>query len=97
MLESTRFNVTGLMSPRRNRFVRAGRVAGGVALLAAGVALLILPGPGIPLLAGGLALLAPEFRWARRARSAAMDLVSRVRKRAARAPDPAAEVTRRPS
>lgn len=49
---------------RRGRVVR---VAAGWALLAAGAALLVLPGPGIPLLLGGLAILAREQPWARRA------------------------------
>jgi uncharacterized protein (TIGR02611 family) len=46
---------------------RAARLAGGWALLVVGGALLVLPGPGIPLVLGGLALLAREQRWARRA------------------------------
>jgi hypothetical protein len=33
-----------------------------------GGALLVLPGPGVPFLLGGLALLAPRRAWARRAR-----------------------------
>jgi len=40
----------------------------GYGLLAVGGALLILPGPGLPFLLGGLALLAPRRAWARRAR-----------------------------
>ena len=31
-----------------------------------GVFLLVLPGPGILTIAGGLAVLAPEFEWAQR-------------------------------
>ncbi|MFO0583691.1 MAG: PGPGW domain-containing protein [Anaeromyxobacter sp.] len=38
----------------------------GYTLLAAGAALLVLPGPGIPLVLGGLALLAKDRPWARR-------------------------------
>lgn len=34
--------------------------------LLAGLAMLVLPGPGLPVLAAGLALLAIEFAWARR-------------------------------
>jgi hypothetical protein len=47
----------------------AGRVLavlGGFAALLAGAALLVLPGPGIPLLLVGLGLLSVEFEWARR-------------------------------
>ncbi len=40
----------------------------GYGLLAVGLALLVLPGPGIPLLLGGLALLAKRRPWARRMR-----------------------------
>ncbi|MBA3463832.1 MAG: hypothetical protein H0T46_28000 [Deltaproteobacteria bacterium] len=43
---------------QKGRGVRLGLGIGGVLLLAAGVALLVLPGPGIPLLVFGLALLA---------------------------------------
>jgi hypothetical protein len=41
-------------------------VIGGTVLVI-GVALLVLPGPGIPLLIAGLAILATEFVWARNA------------------------------
>ena len=47
---------------------RALIVVGGFALLAAGGLLLVLPGPGIPLVAAGLGLLSLEFEWARRLR-----------------------------
>ena len=40
-------------------------VIGGTFLLL-GTVLLVLPGPGTPVLLGGLALLATEFRWADR-------------------------------
>jgi tellurite resistance protein TerC len=39
---------------------------GGGLLLAAGAAMLVLPGPGLLVIAAGLALLATEFVWARR-------------------------------
>lgn len=42
-------------------------IAGGLVLLVAGCALLVLPGPGIPLLIAGLFLWAREFGWAKRA------------------------------
>ncbi|MEO5832422.1 MAG: PGPGW domain-containing protein [Nakamurella sp.] len=38
----------------------------GAVLLIAGVALLVLPGPGFVLIAAGLALLATRFDWAKR-------------------------------
>jgi uncharacterized protein (TIGR02611 family) len=62
---------------RRPFHIRALVFLGGVAAVAGGVALLVLPGPGIPLLAAGLALLALEFEWADR-------LLSRVLRHAAR-------------
>jgi uncharacterized protein (TIGR02611 family) len=36
----------------------------GVAVLAAGVAMLVLPGPGLLVIVAGLAILATEFAWA---------------------------------
>lgn len=39
----------------------------GAALLAAGVAMLVLPGPGLLLIVAGLAVLATEYAWAQRA------------------------------
>ncbi len=49
--------------------VRAARVAAGAVLLFAGAALLVLPGPGIPLVLAALLLLQTEFPWARRLRA----------------------------
>ncbi|MFQ5521999.1 MAG: PGPGW domain-containing protein [Acidimicrobiia bacterium] len=47
---------------------RTGRVITGFALVAAGVAMLALPGPGLVTIAAGLALLARDLRWADRLR-----------------------------
>lgn len=41
-------------------------MAGGWVLIAVGLALLVLPGPGIPVLFAGLTVLAPRYHWARR-------------------------------
>ncbi len=46
---------------------RVGVTIVGFALLVAGAALLVLPGPGIPLVIAGLAVLATEYVWAERA------------------------------
>lgn len=47
--------------------VRRSAVAvAGLSLCVVGVALLVLPGPGLLLVLGGLVLLGGEFRWARR-------------------------------
>jgi uncharacterized protein (TIGR02611 family) len=45
---------------------RLVRIVAGFGLLAAGVAMLALPGPGWLTIAAGLAILAREFEWARR-------------------------------
>ena len=60
---------------------RLAIAAAGFGLLAAGAALLVLPGPGLVVLAAGLALLAREFSWARRA----LDRVTAHAKRARKA------------
>lgn len=44
--------------------LRIARVLGGSVLLAAGVVMLVLPGPGWLTIAAGLAILASEFVWA---------------------------------
>jgi uncharacterized protein (TIGR02611 family) len=49
---------------QRSRVVRLLVALGGFATVAGGIALLVLPGPGIPLLVVGLGLLALEFDWA---------------------------------
>jgi hypothetical protein len=50
----------------RNAKRMAVAVAGG-AVVAAGVAMLVLPGPGLLVIVAGLAILATEFAWAERA------------------------------
>lgn len=45
---------------------RLTRIVLGFTALALGVALMVLPGPGILTIAIGLAILATEFVWARR-------------------------------
>ena len=50
--------------PRPVRLVAVAVVGGTVVLT--GVAMLVLPGPGILAILAGLALLATEFAWARR-------------------------------
>ncbi len=46
---------------------RIGILLAGSILFLAGIALLVLPGPGVPLIIAGLALLGTQFTWARRA------------------------------
>ena len=50
----------------RNRFVRIGFAAFGFVVVLAGVAMLVLPGPGLLVIAVGLGILALEFAWAER-------------------------------
>ena len=63
---------------QRHILVRALVMLGGLAAVAGGVALLVLPGPGIPLLAVGLGLLALEFEWADRLLSRVLVHAERV-------------------
>lgn len=42
------------------------RIILGFSVLALGALLLVLPGPGIPFVIGGMAILATEYAWARR-------------------------------
>ena len=48
--------------PHPNRWVVAATV--GSTLVVLGLIFLVLPGPGIPLIIAGLAILATEFAWA---------------------------------
>jgi uncharacterized protein (TIGR02611 family) len=61
------------MTRRHGRRVVIAVVGGAVVL--AGLALCVLPGPGLLTIAAGLAILATEFEWARR-------LLHRVRQKA---------------
>lgn len=81
--------------PRPVRLVAVSVVGGTVVLT--GVAMLVLPGPGILAILAGLALLATEFAWARRwleqARAAGQAGVDKgrdvwQRRRAGEAPPP---------
>jgi hypothetical protein len=44
---------------------RIARILGGFSLIINGIVLLVIPGPGILTILGGIALLASEFTWAR--------------------------------
>jgi uncharacterized protein (TIGR02611 family) len=54
----------------------------GVALVAAGLAMLVLPGPGIVVVILGLAVLATEFVWAERMLDVAKTQATRAKDRA---------------
>jgi uncharacterized protein (TIGR02611 family) len=51
----------------------------GVALLAAGLVMMVTPGPGILLIIAGLAVLATEFAWAERMLDRAKDHATRAK------------------
>lgn len=56
----------------------------GGTVLAIGALLLVLPGPGIPIVAAGLAILATEFVWARRAFRNAKGAIAKARRKVSR-------------
>ena len=64
----------------RNRIYRAVFAVAGFVVLAAGIVMLVTPGPGIPVIILGLGMLALEFAWAER-------LLERLLTRAERAVD----------
>ena len=66
------------------RWARKGAITAiGTGMLAGGVAMLVLPGPGLAVIALGLAVLATEYNWAAR-------LFAGLRQRASRATGPLA-------
>jgi uncharacterized protein (TIGR02611 family) len=69
---------------------RIAVIVAGTVLLVAGIVLLVLPGPGIPLIVAGLALLGTQFPRARRAlewlRARAKSAVAALRARDQRTP-----------
>jgi hypothetical protein len=60
---------------------RAARIAGGFVLLGAGTAMLVLPGPGVLAILGGLTLLERDIPWAKR-------VTDRIRPKKAGPPEP---------
>ena len=71
------------------RWARQGGVTVvGISMLAGGVAMLVLPGPGLAVILLGLAVLATEYDWAAR-------LLAGLRQRVSRMAKPLAERVRR--
>jgi uncharacterized protein (TIGR02611 family) len=62
---------------QRHILIRLAVALAGFAAVVAGVAMLVLPGPGLAVIAVGLGLLSLEFRWAER-------LLQQVQRRMAR-------------
>ncbi len=52
----------------------------GFTILAAGIAMIVLPGPAIVVIPAGLALLATEYVWARRFLSMAKERIERMKR-----------------
>jgi uncharacterized protein (TIGR02611 family) len=67
-----------LRHKQRSTLVRIGFAVAAFLLLGVGLLLLVLPGPGLPLIIAALAMLALEFAWADR-------LLRHARRRVARA------------
>ena len=67
---------------------RGGITVAGIGLLAGGVVMLVLPGPGLAVMVLGLAVLATEYDWAAR-------LLAGLRQRAAQVAGPVAQRLRR--
>ena len=64
--------------------LRFAKIAGGFLLLAAGIAMIALPGPGWLTIAAGLAILAGEFLWARRLLDRLKHQAGRLKRQAGR-------------
>jgi hypothetical protein len=68
----------------RHLAVRVSVAFGALGLLAIGALLLVLPGPGVPLIVAGLALLALEFVWAERLLAYTLDKAERAKQKLSR-------------
>lgn len=64
--------------PRGKRWRVLGRRLSGVVLLGAGLVLMILPGPGIPLVVAGLVLLEWDATWLRAVASVCLERLAAV-------------------
>ena len=60
----------------RSRFYRVPFALAGFTLVLVGLALLVLPGPGLLVIAAGLGMLALEFAWAERILERTLDRMS---------------------
>jgi drug/metabolite transporter (DMT)-like permease len=62
--------------------MRIFKMVAGALLLVAGIAMLVLPGPGIATMVGGLWVLGDDVAWARRMRLRLTSLLADARARA---------------
>lgn len=75
--------MSALASGSGSRMRRWASLGAGYVLLVVGGMLLVLPGPGLPLIVAGLALLERDAPWARRFRVRIQERLRRLRQRAA--------------
>jgi uncharacterized protein (TIGR02611 family) len=66
--------------PVRALVVKIGVTVAGPLFILAGVAMLVLPGPGLVVMASGVGLLALEYEWARRVGVLAARVLGRARR-----------------
>ena len=78
----------GMTTPLLRWARKGGITVAGISMLAGGVAMLVLPGPGLAVILLGLAVLATEYDWAAR-------LLAGLRQRVSRMAKPLAERVRR--
>lgn len=73
------------MEKLKKSWRKIGIAAVGFPVVAAGIALLVLPGPGLLVIAAGLAILSLEFEWAdrylKRIRKKLEELPKKLRRR----------------
>ncbi len=67
---------------KRSKLYRAVFVLAGLAVTAAGIAMLVLPGPALVVIPIGLAMLALEFDWAERALNLALQQAEQAQRTA---------------
>ena len=78
----------GMTAPLLRWARKGGITVAGIGMLAGGVAMLVLPGPGLAVILLGLAVLASEYDWAAR-------LLALLRQRATQMAGPLTERLRR--
>lgn len=69
----------------RSRFIRVPFVLVGFTIVLIGLALLVLPGPGLLVMAVGFAMLALEFAWAERVLESTLERMDKTTKTVKRA------------
>ena len=70
---------------QRSRFIRVPFVLVGFTIVLVGLAMLVLPGPGLLVMAVGFAMLALEFAWAERVLESTLERMDKTTKTVKRA------------